>query len=186
MGERSLFDFHQSQPSQGALRSRRMSQRVVTLDVREDIRNGREPIGRIMETVGRLRENEALRLVAPFEPLPLFRVLARFGFSHQSTHLESGDWEVMFQRPAIPRSNTEESPASRLPLRVECDARGLEPPEPLVRILDALTRLPSNAELRAHTDRRPMHLYAQLEQRGFVALSEQQADGSYVTSIRHA
>jgi len=38
---------------------------IITLDVRADLRAGREPFPRIMEAVGRLR------VVAPFEPHPL-------------------------------------------------------------------------------------------------------------------
>ena len=68
----------------------------------------------------------------------------------------------------------------------EVDARGLEPPQPLVRILEALTALPGRAELRARTDRQPMHLYAQLEARGFVGETEEQSDGSFITHIRRA
>ena len=64
------------------------------------------------------------------------------------------------------------------------DARGLEPPEPLVRILEAVSSLPREAQLHARTDRRPMHLYAQLEQRGFTGESEEQTDGSFITHIR--
>jgi TusA-related sulfurtransferase len=64
------------------------------------------------------------------------------------------------------------------------DARGLEPPQPLVVILEAITRLPENGELRAQTDRRPLHLYPLLEQRGFTGETEEQSDGSFVTTIR--
>ena len=67
---------------------------------------------------------------------------------------------------------------------LEVDARGLEPPQPLVTILEALATLPEGARLRALTDRRPMHLYAQLEERGFVGESEEQKDGSFVTNVR--
>jgi uncharacterized protein (DUF2249 family) len=67
---------------------------------------------------------------------------------------------------------------------IELDARGLEPPQPLVRILEALSSLPDHAGLRAHTDRRPMHLYAQLEERGFTGDSVEQPDGSFITHIR--
>jgi TusA-related sulfurtransferase len=70
--------------------------------------------------------------------------------------------------------------------RVEVDARGLEPPQPLVVILEALASLPAGVELRAHTDRRPLHLYPLLEQRGFVGETEEQHDGSFVTIIRRA
>jgi uncharacterized protein (DUF2249 family) len=69
---------------------------------------------------------------------------------------------------------------------LEVDARGLEPPQPLVVILEALAGLPEGAGLRARTDRRPLHLYAQLEARGFTGETEEQADGSFVTTIRAA
>ena len=68
---------------------------------------------------------------------------------------------------------------------IELDARGLEPPQPLVTILEAVTTLSPGAMLRARTDRRPMHLYAQLEERGFTGDSQEQADGSFITHIRH-
>ena len=67
---------------------------------------------------------------------------------------------------------------------VTLDARGLEPPQPMVLILEALERLPEGAEMRARTDRRPLHLYALLKQRGFTGETEEQNDGSFVTTIR--
>jgi len=67
---------------------------------------------------------------------------------------------------------------------VQVDARGLEPPQPMVTILEALNALPPGAQLHAHTDRRPMHLYPLLEQRGFSATTEAEADGSFLTIIR--
>jgi len=67
---------------------------------------------------------------------------------------------------------------------VDVDARGLEPPQPMVRILEALSALPANATLRARTDRRPMHLYPLLEDRGFTAETGPETDGSFVTHIR--
>ena len=66
---------------------------------------------------------------------------------------------------------------------VDLDARGLEPPQPMVRILEALSTLPANATVRARTDRRPMHLYPLLEDRGFTAETQAEADGSFVTQI---
>ena len=52
----------------------------VTLDVREDIRNGREPFFKIMQAVARLQEDEQLLLLAPFKPAPLFAMQAEQGF----------------------------------------------------------------------------------------------------------
>ena len=69
---------------------------------------------------------------------------------------------------------------------LELDARRLEPPQPLVVILEAAETLPRGTELRAHTARRPMHLFTQLDERGFIHQSEEQSDGSFITHIRRA
>ena len=170
-----------------------MRQTTVKLDVREDIRNGREPFGKIMQTVTHLKDSEQLLLIAPFEPTPLYAMLAQQGFSHQAKPTPSGDWEVLFTRgpgdpdtaPATSKSpQGSKSHSCSGPPVLEVDARGLEPPQPLVTILEALASLPESARLRALTDRRPMHLYAQLEERGFVGESEEQKDGSFVTHVR--
>lgn len=71
---------------------------IVTLDVREDLRHGREPFSKIMLAVDGLRKNERLRLIAPFEPAPLFEVLAGMGFSHATKLRKDGGYEVLFQR----------------------------------------------------------------------------------------
>ena len=66
----------------------------------------------------------------------------------------------------------------------QLDARGLEPPQPMMKILEALATLPAGAELVAHTDRQPMLLYPMLEQRGFTCETTRQSDGSHITHIR--
>src|SRR6266576_1845155 len=130
-----------------------MNDKVVRLDVREDLRRGREPFSKIMMTVAQLKTDESLLLIAPFEPVPLFAALARQGFSHSSKSLSDDHWEVLFSRAAADVEAAKDASA------VEVDARGLEPPGPMVKILEALTTLPEGAAMRARTDRRPMHLY---------------------------
>ena len=174
-----------------------MRQTTVKLDVKEDIRNGREPFGKIMQTVTCLKGSEQLLLIAPFEPAPLYAMLAQRGFTHQSKPTPGGDWEVLFTRgqddaaaaadttpaAAHPPQGAELHACSGPPV-LEVDTRGLEPPQPLVTILEALATLPEGARLRALTDCRPMHLYPQLEERGFVGESEEQRGGSFITNVR--
>ncbi len=172
-----------------------MSQQTVTLDVRDDIRNGREPFGKIMQMVNALKDDDQLRLIAPFEPAPLYAVLAMQGYAHESKPTPEGDFEVLFSRRSGAATQPHSSAPPQAPLGppsractgipvIEVDARGLEPPQPLVKILEALAALPEGARLRARTDRRPMHLYAQLDERGFVGESEAQPDGSFITHVR--
>lgn len=71
------------------------------------------------------------------------------------------------------------------PTVIELDARGLEPPLPLIKTLEAAAALPAGATLRVHTQWRPALLYAELETRGFLSESEEQTDGSFITHVRH-
>lgn len=68
----------------------------LVVDVREDLKAGREPFGKIMEAVGRLEPGRSLLLYATFEPVPLFTVMERRGFAHTGREIGGGDWEVRF------------------------------------------------------------------------------------------
>lgn len=171
-----------------------MNNEVITLDVRDDIRAGRQPFARIMGVASQVAAGQEFLLIAPFEPVPLFGVLAKQGFDHEAKRTKEGDWEVRFRKsgmPGAPGVDSEASPdkacgcqAANPSAVIELDARGLEPPEPLVRILEALNSLPDGAELRAQTDRRPIHLLDQLEDRGYSALTEETQHGSFITRIK--
>lgn len=170
-----------------------MHQKIITLDVRADFRTGQSPCDKIQSALSQVGPNEALRLLVPFEPVPLFEAARAKGLGHEAKQTADGDWEVLFSRRAESEKQIESAPAGacgcgcRPPAPaelVDVDARGLEPPQPMVKILEALTALPAAAELRARTDRRPVPLYALLEARGFTGESEEQNDGSFITHIR--
>lgn len=72
---------------------------TVTLDVREDIRNGEEPFSKIMSAVSGLGKDDAFELIAPFEPVPLYSVMRQRGFENTTEQTQSGDWKVTFFRP---------------------------------------------------------------------------------------
>ena len=86
--------------------------RTVTLDVREDIQRGREPFSRIMQTVAGLGAGDDLVIIAPFEPTPLYAVLAQRGFSYQAKEIDSGDWEIRFSRGSQQKDEAKASPLS--------------------------------------------------------------------------
>src|SRR5262245_3839962 len=106
--------------------------RQVRLDVRDEIRQGREPFGRIMAAVNALDPGEALVLRAPFEPTPLFRVLARRGFASWIERRALDDCVVWFFRAGTESAPTIAAPTSpTADLATTLDVRGLEPPEPM-------------------------------------------------------
>jgi len=93
------------------------------------------------------------------------------------THIKARP-ELAWFTKVVERAMTNESPI------IELDARGYEPPQPLLKTLEALVTLPVGSTLRVHTRWRPALLYAELEKRGFVGESQEQSDGSCITHIR--
>lgn len=59
------------------------------------------------------------------------------------------------------------------------DVSGLEPPEPLERILESLDALPSGECLRVRHRREPFPLYGFLRQLGFQWRTEQVGDAAF-------
>ncbi len=79
-----------------------MKPATITLDVREDVREGREPFRKIMDTVAHLRDGDTFRLIAPFEPRPLINMLSAQGFTAVVTRRADDDFEVVFSSAAAP------------------------------------------------------------------------------------
>lgn len=126
----------------------------VVLDVRPVLAKGDEPYRLIMDTVGGLVPGETLVLRTPFDPTPLHRVLAGFGFSRSTRELAPGDFETEYRRAG-----------DVAPL--ELDVRGLQPPDPLERTLAALDELPAERALVQVNDRVPAFLLPLLDERGY-------------------
>lgn len=149
-----------------------MTTPFVDVDVRPILRAGGEPFGKIMQAIAALSPGEGLRLLATFEPVPLFSVLGAKGFSHASRELEGGDWEVLFRptgtaAPAQPPSPAAVADDREWPEPVQhLDNRDLDPPEPMVRILAETEAMEEGEVLSALLCREPMFLIPELEKRG--------------------
>ncbi|MBB6453090.1 uncharacterized protein (DUF2249 family) [Salirhabdus euzebyi] len=73
----------------------------VELDVREDLRLKMEPFQKIMTAVNGLKEGQDFILHAPFKPVPLFKVLERKGFEHESVKIAQKHWKVIFRKKEV-------------------------------------------------------------------------------------
>jgi uncharacterized protein (DUF2249 family) len=125
-----------------------------------------EPFGRIMAAASALTDGEALVLRVPFEPVPLYQVLGARGFAHWIERQTPGDWSVWFHRADREPAGLDAQPAPRTPSNT-IDVRGLEAPQPMLRILERLDSLGPGETLVVLHDRRPLFLYPQIEDRGF-------------------
>jgi len=158
--------------------------RAVEVDVRDDVRLGEEPFARIMAAVKRLAPAEALVIRAPFEPVPLYDVLGRRGLAHWTERLAADDWRVWFHRGASAPELV--APASTPAGSAMLDVRGLEPPLPMVRVLERLDALEAGAALTVLHERRPLFLYPQLDDRGFHHDTDEPEPGLVRIVIRRA
>lgn len=174
---------------------------MVELDVRDDLRAGREPFSRIMAAVSTLADDRVLHLRTIFEPVPLYAVLAKRGFHHEAMAHAADDWSVWFWRPAgdsapVATDGRRIADGGRsggavggdtasAPNVVELDVRGLEPPEPLFRTLEALENLPAGGTLVQVNVRIPQVLLPILAERGFAYEIDETRPDVVLVRIRH-
>lgn len=163
----------------------------LDLDVRPQLARGEEPFGVIMAAVDALAIGQALRLIAPFRPAPLFNVMANRGFACSDRQLPDGAWEVTFtpQETAVPVAGLAPGSAPGAALWPDpsqaLDLLGLPPPEPMVRILEALVHMTPGDVLFALLDREPMFLFPELAHRGHEWAGNYAPDGmTYRLMIR--
>jgi uncharacterized protein (DUF2249 family) len=140
----------------------------LTVDVRPTLKAGGEPFADIMAAVASLAPGQALRLLATFKPVPLFAVMSGKGFEHEEREIGGGDWEVVF----TPKAAQAETPAPAKGAAATLDTRGLEPPEPMVRVLAAVETMAPGSTLEVFTEREPVFLYQELAARGIPVRSE--------------
>lgn len=171
---------------------------AVYLDVREDLKAGKEPLGRIQATAKTLTAGQKFVIRTTFEPIPLYHMMQGKGYRHESKHLGPEDWEVTFVPDAAAKGAAKEArtgPAASSSAAAEVeddwpapesqlDNRGLMPPEPMMRILATLESMEPGQVLAAINEREPLFLYPELEARGHSIRVAKKSDGVYLT-IRH-
>lgn len=146
----------------------------VRLDVRPILASGRDPFSTVMQAAEGVPANGVMIVVAPFDPVPLRRVLATSGFSSDAVARGPGEWEITFRRDS---SETAMPPAvagrpERLAARVwndqgetHVDVRGLDSGIAVQAVLEALDAAPTGHTLIAHLDRNIDALYPELARR---------------------
>jgi uncharacterized protein (DUF2249 family) len=168
---------------------------VVELDVRDDLRSGREPFSRIMSAIAALEDEEVFHLRAIFEPAPLFTVLSKRGFVHESMAHAADDWSVWFWRSTTPSvspaptapatSDTDDVPADD-DRTVYLDVREFNAPEPMMRTLAALEMLAPGRMLVQINSRVPQFLLPMLSERGFTWEIDDTRPDRVLVRISHA
>jgi uncharacterized protein (DUF2249 family) len=175
---------------------------VVEVDVRAELRAGREPFSLIMAALRTVPPGGVFCVRAIFEPVPLYAVMKRQGLDHWTEKLADDDWRIWFHPPAVASSAARvtsvpgSEPVAPAPGgaasseaeqdMVILDVRDLEPPEPMMRTLAALEQLPAGATLLQVNVRVPQFLLPMLEERGFTYDVREQESDLVRVFIRHS
>ena len=72
----------------------------LELDVRPVLAARGSPLPLILSAVERLEPGQAFRLIAPFEPAPLYQMLGNRGFTHTTRARDDGAYEITFEPTA--------------------------------------------------------------------------------------
>lgn len=163
---------------------------IKELDVRPIIDSGKDPFPDIMSFVKGVKEGEIFLLVNSFEPFPLYSVLSKKGFEHFTEKKENKFHVYFYKSVSGETSNTGSSDSDgkytgQIDIRnvIEIDVRELEPPEPMVKILETLSQVDEETLLLVHHHREPMMLYPKLEERGYQAVTNKIEENYYKVVI---
>lgn len=69
---------------------------------------------------------------------------------------------------------------------ITIDARQMQPPEPMERVLEALDLLEPGNEIHLLIYREPVPLYNVLKRNGFTHVTQRDANNTFVVRIMHA
>ncbi len=168
--------------------------KVVELDVRPVIASGSDPLKLILKSSKSLKDDECLKIINTFEPVPLINLLGKQGFRSWSERAEKElvyTWfvkdEVNHVIPKPPAAKDDlmfdGSEFERMldffgPERTRAiDVTGLEMPQPMISILEHLSRLGEDEALFVYHKKLPVYLLPELKERGFKYFIKNCPDG---------
>ncbi len=155
---------------------------AATLDARPFQAQGKDPFSEIIKAIAPVQVGQIFRLQNTFPPLPLYEVLNKRGFIHWARQEGPEDWTIYFfktpERPVLTTEHTESTERAEMPVSavssagqtatLDIDVSELVPPEPMIKILEALAKLNPGDSLLVHHVRKPMYLYDKLNELGYT------------------
>lgn len=161
------------------------------LDVRPILERGGEPFQAIMAAAQEVEPGKRLVLEVLFEPIPLYKVLGKQGFLAWCERLGERHYRAHFYRQQLGEGRRvaagpgplSEADWEDYQAEVQIE-ENLEPPLPMMRVLEALASLRPGEKLLVHHVRRPVHLLARLQAEGHTYLLKDLGPGQVKILIR--
>ncbi len=157
----------------------------VHMDVRPILTGGVDPLQQILVKVDLLSSDDILLIDAPFDPVPLRRMLGARGYESNAVPISDKHWRVFFKKqdtvdlPALPDiSDLPPFPLYWHEGMLEMDLRKLEPPNPMIAILKVIKGGEGGDNFMVRLIRDPIYLYPELsEQNWYAETLEENEDG---------
>ena len=168
--------------------------KVVELDVRPVLASGSDPLNLILNSSKSLKDDECLKIINTFEPAPLINLLGKQGFRSWSEQPEKDIVYTWFVKDVLSQALQEISTAkadfSSDGLEFESmidlfgpertrtiDVTCLEMPQPMISILDNISKLDDDEALFVYHKKLPVYLLPELKERGFRYFIKNCPDG---------
>ena len=147
------------------------------IDARPIIAGGTDPFAEVTRMAATIDDGGVFIVDAPFDPAPLRRYLGNRGFASHGEKREDGHWRLFFRREGEgtgPMVGPTVGPTVGKGVGVRfvdgvahIDVRGLEPPQPLIAVIELIERPETGDEVVVVLDREPMFLLPELAERGW-------------------
>lgn len=161
------------------------------LDVRPILAQKQDPIKIILQSIDTLIDGDTLKLIAPFEPIPLIHMLNGRGYAHEVAQEEGSIVTYFWKDPnaALSQKIPASTPAEPLETDFEAllakytgrlrtiDVRNLEMPQPMIMILENLQEMQEDEVLFVYHKKLPVYLLPHLQERGYEHCTQPTQDG---------
>ena len=147
---------------------------TARIDVRPFLAAGRDPFTTVMAAAADVPQGGGLVIDAPFDPVPLRRVLERRGFATFGRRLAERHWRICCRRDPDPEAAVHPPPSPsgatvwRSADGVHIDVRGLSPPAPMTAILRLIDSGEHQGVVIVHHQREPVYLIPELADRNWA------------------
>ena len=158
---------------------------IIDLDVRPILAGGTDPFEAIMAKLKTMNDDETLRIINTFEPIPLLNILKKKGYDYQTERPESGVVHTYLEKSDATAEEpvgettqkdelTYESVMEKFAGKMrEVDVRDLEMPMPMVTILEELELLEAGEALFVNHKKLPQYLLPELKDRDYKWVSKE-------------
>lgn len=158
----------------------------VILDVRDDLKKGKDPFSRILDALKKLPKNNTLLLVNSFVPAPLVKILEKKGFEvfcyEEEPKLVKTYISKKHDKDIVVEADTDRCETIQTLKNTFGDnikvinVKNLEMPGPMVKILEEAKSLPSGHALHVLHKKVPVYLLPELQDLGFEAYIEEKSE----------